>query len=53
MMVILLMVVSTDSTLCFDFEFDCAVNLCSTLCFDQLDFFFDYARPIFEFFDRK
>ena len=44
--------VSIDSTLCLDFDFDWAVNLCSTvcsilcfdlsslLCFDQLDFMF-------------
>ena len=34
---------STNSTLCFDFEFDCAENLCWTLGIDQLDFLFQFC----------
>ena len=40
--------VSTDTTLCFDFEFDCAVSLCLTLCYK---FVFDFMfRPCVNFF---
>ena len=56
--------VSIDLTLCFDFEFECNVNLRSILCFDcartvfwlcaiyvlaALDLYFDNARPMFRF----